>query len=98
MKTGQRDLFLFGAVGAVAYFAWKTLQKSADAASEPIADAILAATLPGDVTVLGSVVLPTGTRIGMSQLSITPQLRFVYLGKTYQIVRRDGGDYIAVNS
>lgn len=91
-------LIVGGAVAAVLYFLKGKIEKGADDLSKPIADAILAVTLPGDVTVLGRVKLPNGVQLGMSQLNIGPGLTFTYLGMPYKIVRREGAFYIAVNA
>lgn len=100
MDRDTQVLLLGGAViAAVLYYLKDKVDTAADDFSKPIADAYLAVTLPGDVTVLGNVILPNGAQLSMSQLAINgPTLTFNYLGKAYRIVRRDGANYIAVTA
>jgi hypothetical protein len=73
----------------------KGTEKVVDTIAEPIADAILAVTLPGQVRLVGRVILPNGYEIPLNDVRPDSSLRFRYGGLTYQIVERNGDAYFA---
>ena len=96
MKIGDaKDIAIIGLVLAAVYLMWKYANKVADDVAAPIADAIIGATLPGSVVVLGQVKLPDGRTIPMNGLVVDNRNQFTSGGKRYQLVSRDGNIYTA---
>lgn len=61
----------------------------------PIAAVYNAATLPGDVEVLGKVRMPGGVLISMGQIRVNDLLQFTYNGRKYKLIGRNGDVYTA---
>jgi len=85
----QERLIVAGVIGIALYFVWKKATDLTAPISDTIADAIIGVTLPGDVQVLGAIVLPNGTQIPVNGLAIDAQARFTYQGLRYQLTGRD---------
>lgn len=84
------NVFLAAVIGIAGYVLWKLLDKAADFVSDPIADAIIKFTLPEPVNVNGAAILPNGTAVSMSKLSVkkVPDQEVFYFdwnGKRYQL-------------
>lgn len=95
-----KDIVLVLATVAAVWYVRK-MWKEAQAALEnsfaaPIADAIVGATLPDDVEVLGTVVMPGGAQISMGQLYVMSDMTFEYNKRRYKITGRNGTKYTAV--
>lgn len=85
--------------GGLLYLLFKgkdKIEKGADFVAKPIADAIIAVTLPGNVELEGTVQLPDGLRISLNDLRIANDLSFVYNTRRYRIINRTGSTYYAV--
>jgi hypothetical protein len=101
-----RMVAMVGVGGFVAWWLYEQIakvgaagQKVGDAIAAPIADAWLAVTLPGQVNVTGTVLLPNGAgAVPMSQLAVNADLKFKYMGVVYQLTGRDGNNYNAVRA
>ena len=92
-----KDLAMIAAVIALIWYFKKYLEKGADIIAQPIADTIIGATLPGQVELVGMVVLPNGSRVPINDIGLTPNLTFSYASKPYKISHRNSsGDYVAV--
>lgn len=88
------NLFIAAVVGIAGYVLWKLFDKAADFVTDPIADFIASAyikfTLPEPVNVNGAAILPNGTAVSMSKLSVkkVPDQEVFYFdwnGKRYQL-------------
>lgn len=80
MKT--ETIFQVAILGIVGYFGYELLKKGSQAAdytSSQIADLWLSWTLPPPITLLGNIVLPDGTLIPLSTVSV----RLAPNGNTY---------------
>lgn len=97
----DRDLFRLALIAVAGYVAYRIVQRVAlDPIADTIAEPIIKAILPGKVDVKGAALLPDGQSIPMSQLTVTKvpnreEFRFVYRGKTYQLLPRQGDNWPA---
>jgi hypothetical protein len=100
MKLTQattEKLALAGALGIAFYIVWRKASNTLEPVSNTIADAILGVTLPGDVQVVGTILLPNGNVIPVNGLAVDSQARFTYLGARYQLTGRNSNNqYVAV--
>lgn len=91
---------MIGLLGVGAYLLWKSkekIDKGVDFIAEPIANAIIAVTMPGQLQLTGNVLFSSGYRVSINQLNVNPTtLTFSHLGQRYRIDHREGNDYIAV--
>lgn len=95
----QEKLILYGAVGIALYYAFKRATNFVEPVSNVIADAIIGMTLPGNVQVLGVIVLPNGNQIPVNGLAIDSKAQFTYQGIRYTLTGRDSYNrYVAVKS
>lgn len=105
MKLTAKNLLTLALIAGGVYLAWKfwtqikaVTQAATDAVANPISDAYIAITQPGDVELLGNVKLPNGALVPLSSLNVTPaDMSFAYLGNRYRIDHREGDTYIAKN-
>lgn len=95
-----KDFAIVAAIIGVLYYLWKNAQKASNVIAAPIADAIIGATLPGDVQIQGMIKLPDGRALSFSAIDmLNPNtLTFTFGGARYRIDRREGSNYIAVTA
>lgn len=95
-----KDIAIVLAIVAAVWYVrkmWMEAQAALDeTVAAPIADAIVDATLPGDVEVLGTVTMPGGAQISMGQLYVMSDMTFEYNKRRYKITGRTGNRYTAV--
>lgn len=94
-------LIFYGALAIGGYFLYKKIAGPGGVADKyvasPIANAYTALTLPGQVNVLGQVILPNGQRIPLNTINVDDSFTFQYLGGRYRLTGRDAaGNYSAV--
>lgn len=104
-KQTLRTILYVALGGVAAYVLYKAVTAVADKVSattntlvsKPIADAYVAATSGGPVTVRGAAILPNGAAVPMSNVNVADDFTFVFSGVKYRLTgSRDDGNYTAV--